>query len=320
MMWPPGLALQQNKLTSTVFHKSQFIVLEEHDCGHMIPHITIPPANIKLPLDMAFSKRKVMFTSSKVRANDAQVAATEMLGPPVPLPMLCCGSPIPIPNGYPAFNSLHTVSVGITIGDILAGLFAIAAEILGEVLSGKLKLKDAEFDKLAAKLLGASAPKEWALKQALGALTGCARIAATQEGKLKVEVGSGYARARAWQGFTRQGPQILAAVGINAGNEQRSLALAVNPNSTLSLQSTYSEASGTGIDRVQHTTTSGTNNRPADDKLQSTNTRATVVDDGERDIVVWQKTTTTLAGGSATSTSAGYVGSSFSEGSWGTPL
>lgn len=320
MMWPPGLALHQNKLTSTVFHKSQFIVVEEHDCGHMIPHITIPLANIKLPLDIAFSKRKVMFTSSKVRANGAQVATTEIFGPPVPLPMLCCGSPIPVPNGYPASNFLHTVSVGIRIGDIVAGLFAIAAEILGEVLCGKLKLKDAEFDELAAKLLGASTPREWGLKQILGGLAGCARLAATREGKLKVEGGSGYARARGWLEFTREGRNTLPGVRLNTANEQRTVALVANPNSTISLQYAHSEAGEKGIDSVQDTITSGTNDKPAEEKLQFTNTSATVADDGDTDLVVWQTTTTTPTKGPATSTIAGYTGSSFPEGSWGMPL
>src|ERR1035437_1923310 len=39
MMWPPGYALQQNKLTTTVLHKFLPMALDGHDCGYMIPHI-----------------------------------------------------------------------------------------------------------------------------------------------------------------------------------------------------------------------------------------------------------------------------------------
>ena len=323
MMWSPGLALQQNKLTKTVFHKAQFIALEHHDCGHMIPHITIPPANIKLPLDIAFSKRKVMFTSSKVRADGAQVAATEMLGPPVPLPMLCCGSPVPIPNGYPAFNSLHTVSVGITIGDILAGLLAIAAEILGEVLCEKLKLKNAEVDALAAKLLGASTPEEWALKQALGWLSGCARIALTGEGNLTVEGGSGWAKVNAAIDYAKEG-RLKLGTEVYASGLQGGYAYSVNPGGTTSHQFTASAGGLDGADSIQSTTTSGTNDRPAQHRLQRTSTSSTISPHVDRpsDTTVssWQQTTTTPANGRATSTTVEHTDSSSPAGSWGTPL
>ena len=195
MMWPPGLALQQNKLTTTVFHKAQFVVLEGHDCGYVIPHATIPLANPKLPLYIAFSRRKVMFASSKVKANGAQIGCTELLGPHVPLPMLCCGSPVSIPNGFPSFNWLHTVSVGLSIGDVLAGFAAIAINVLGKLLCG-LKWLKGGYEGLAKELVGAASWKGWLLKTAFGCLSGGAKILLTGEGKLRVEIGSGYAGMR----------------------------------------------------------------------------------------------------------------------------
>lgn len=33
-MWPVGFGLQQNKLTTTMLHMFQFIMLEGHDCDH----------------------------------------------------------------------------------------------------------------------------------------------------------------------------------------------------------------------------------------------------------------------------------------------
>ena len=62
VMWPPGFGLQQNKLTTTVYHKFQWIMLDGHDCGYMIPHVTIPPVNVLLPIQIAFSSRKTTNT------------------------------------------------------------------------------------------------------------------------------------------------------------------------------------------------------------------------------------------------------------------
>ena len=323
MMWPPGLALQQNKLTTTVFHKSQFIVLRSHDCGHLIPHVTIPSASPKLPLIIAFSKRKVMFSSSKVKANGAQIACAEIGAPPVPLPMLCCGSPVPLPTGFPSFNSLHTVSVGISIGDIVAGFIAIAMEIVGEILSERLKLTEGGLSGLAAKLLGASTVQEWALKQALGLLAGCARIALTQEGKLKVEVGSGYAGVEASIEYEREGRLKLGAEA-HAADLKLGYVYANNPDGTTKHQFTESEGKLDGAESTQYTTTSGTRDRPAEHKRQTTTTRGTVTIRADRPsdttATSWQQTTTLQADGNATSTTVGYAGASSAAGSWGMPL
>jgi hypothetical protein len=323
MMWPPGLALQQNKLTTTVFHKAQFIALREHDCGHMIPHVTVPATNPELPLIIAFSKRKVMFSSSKVKANGAQIACTEIGSPPVPLPMLCCGSPLPCPTGFPSFNGLHTVSVGVSIGDIVAGFIAIAMGIVGELLCARFGLTKGGLAGLASKLLGASTVQEWAFKQALGLISGCARIALTQEGKLKVEVGSGYAGFEATIEHEREGRLKLGAEA-HAADLKTGCAYANNPNGTTSHQFTGSQATLEGTYSTQYTTTSGRTGEPAEKKLQITNTRGSVSTyrDGPSDAsaALWQQTTTLQANGHATSTTATYAGSSSAAGTWGTPL
>ena len=321
MMWPPGMALQQNKLTTTVFHKAQFVVLRDHDCGHLIPHITIPPANIKLPLTIAFSKRKVMFSSSKVKANGAQIGCTEIGAPPVPLPMLCCAEPVPLPIGSPALNGLHTVSVGISAVDIVAGFIAIALEILGEKLCKHWELGDGGLDGLAGKLLGASTVQEWAFKQGWGLLAGCARIALTQEGKLKVEVGSGYAGFEAASDYTRDG-RFKLGPEAHAADLQVGYAYSMNPDGTTSHQFTGSEGKPGGVDKTQYTTTSAGNNKPAEQTLQTTSTRGTVNLHADRptdtSVVLGQRTTTTTAHGSTT-TAVGYEGSSPAA-SWGMPL
>jgi hypothetical protein len=198
VMWGPGFALQQNKLTRTVFHKGQVIALGGHDCGHWIPHIWAPPFPplpivLKLPLIIAFSKRKMVFSSSTVKAEGSQIGCSQLFGGMI-LPMQTCGSPMSLPISFPVLNLLHSVSTGMTVGDLVAGFLGIALTMAGDALGGMKKALGPKLDGLAKELLGAGNVKQFALKMAIGFLISCARIAATQEGSLKVEVLSAYTR------------------------------------------------------------------------------------------------------------------------------
>jgi hypothetical protein len=207
MMWMPGFALQQNKLTKTVFHKSQFLALEGHDCGNGIPHLVPPAIILKLPLIMASSKRKVMFSSSTVKAEDNQIACAQLNGG-VPLPMLTCGSPVAIPNSFPVFNHLHSTSVNMTVGDLLAGLIGIALAIACDILlKSKYLVEDPEWLGQAKwlgkdlgspfkELLGARNLLQFGAKLVFGLATNAARLCLTGEGEFKVEVFPKYAGIR----------------------------------------------------------------------------------------------------------------------------
>jgi hypothetical protein len=320
MMWPPGLALQQNKLTTTVFHKAQFVVLESHDCGYAIPHVTIPPTNVNLPLIIAFSKRKVMFSSSKVKANGAQIGCTELAGPPVPLPMLCCASPVSLPNGFPSFNSLHTVSVGLSAADIAAGLWALVCSVLGSVVSGLDGFKGG-YEGLAKELVGAANWKEWAFKTALGCLSGATKMALTADGKLvRVEIGSGYAGLRLSSKQLSEGGSKVERE-YQVGPAQIGLVHADSPKATTSDQSTLSVGSPIGIGSSQHSETYDSNGRLAERKTQAVAAGGAVnYYSGDTGAISGQHTTTLQADGHATSTTTGYAGSSSPAGSWGMPL
>lgn len=323
MMWPPGFALQQNKLTTTVFHKSQFIVLGDHDCGHVIPHVTIPLANPKLLFYIAFSKRKVMFAASKVKANGSQVGCTELIGFHVPLPMLCCGSPVSLPNGFPMFNWLNTVSVGLGLGDVLAGFVAIAIDVLGKLLCD-LKWFKGGYDGLAKELVGAANLKQWALKNALASLSGAAKLVLTREGKyLRVELGSGYA---GFQVSWKRSPddRMKAERQYQVWTTQVGLAHGDRRNGTTSDQSTVSEGSQTGTRSSQLTKTHDSKGNLIEQKTQTTTTgdEVDVLGEGASDMtaVSRQHTTTLQADGHATSTAVTYAGSPSPAASWGVPL
>jgi hypothetical protein len=94
-----GFGMQQNKLTTTVYHKFRWIMLDGHDCGYMIPHVTVPPTNVLLPLQIAFSSRKTIFAASTVKANGTPIACTQLL--PVPVTMMACAEPISFPTASP---------------------------------------------------------------------------------------------------------------------------------------------------------------------------------------------------------------------------
>jgi hypothetical protein len=322
MMWPPGLTLQQNKLTTTVFHKSQFIVLGDHDCGHLIPHVTVP-SSPKLALYIAFSKRKVTFTASKVKANGSQVGCTELIGFHVPLPMLCCGSPVSLPNGFPMFNWLNTVSVGLSICDVLSGFVAIAINILGKLLCHLTWFKG-EYDGLAKELVGASGFREWVLKNALASLSGAAKLVLTGEGKyVRVELGSGYAGFQlSWKRSPedrmkaeRQYQVLPVQVGLSHSDRR---------DGTTRDQSTLSLGFPTGTRSSSLTDTFDSQGKLAERKTETTATgsAADPLGDGPggKTAVSRQHTTTLQANGHATSTTATFPGSSSALGSWGTPL
>jgi hypothetical protein len=185
LMWPPGYALQQNKLTTTVFHKGMPLALDGHDCGYMIPHITLPPNNSLLPMHIMFSSRKFVFAASTVKANGAQIGCTWAL-----MPMLCCAQPVTLPNGTAPLNCLNTAYVGVTWMDVLSGVFAIITTVVGDALTyGGPSGKATDY---MWKLLLGDSPKNWLAKTALGIEAGIIRMVATGEGSIQIGVGSGY--------------------------------------------------------------------------------------------------------------------------------
>jgi hypothetical protein len=123
-MWTLGFLLGQNKLTTTVLHKSVPIVLDGHDCGTMIPDITPPiMANLYYLISWPFSSRKIAFASSSVEMNGKPTACAQIGLPP--LPMMTCGDPVSAPTSLVLSNQLNTVSVHISLFDLFMGLLGI---------------------------------------------------------------------------------------------------------------------------------------------------------------------------------------------------
>jgi hypothetical protein len=133
MNWSAGSA--KHSYSSTVSHKGLHIVLEGHDCGKWIPHINIPPMppNLILPITMMNSSRKMMFSASTVKMDGTSTACSELVGLP-PVPMLICSKPVAIPFAFNVLNMMHTVQVGMNIGDVLFAIISYGLSALVDKL------------------------------------------------------------------------------------------------------------------------------------------------------------------------------------------
>lgn len=133
--WPPGKAMNKHKLTTTVQHRKQQIAQDGHDCGPFILDITIPPANLYYAVMYPFSSRQFMCSASTVKMNGAATACVHLF-----LPKITCGDPISAPTAFPVPSLFNNVIVGMTLGDLLAGLakalIAAALDAIFEKMGG----------------------------------------------------------------------------------------------------------------------------------------------------------------------------------------
>ena len=132
MMYPPGYVLGQNKLTTTVKHKKMAVVQDGHDCGVLIPDVTIPPVNAWYVVMYPLSSRKTAFCASSVRMNGKPVACAGLWPP---LPMMTCGEPVKTPTACSLGSLSNTVTAGMTLTDLLIGAVAIYMSILVDAIA-----------------------------------------------------------------------------------------------------------------------------------------------------------------------------------------
>ncbi|MEM9188107.1 MAG: hypothetical protein AAGF12_02935 [Myxococcota bacterium] len=131
-MWTAGYLLGQNKLTESVVYVggAGFVLLDGHDTGAMCIHIQMVPApdNVLTCVHIPFSGRKSCFSASTVKMNKKPTAALlDYLFPPS---LLLCGDPVSMPTPFNSGgNLMHSVTVGVTPADILAGYFRVLAEV-----------------------------------------------------------------------------------------------------------------------------------------------------------------------------------------------
>ena len=100
-----------------------------NDSGLVVPHISIPPTNLLLPITIAFGISKPMFSASKVHI-DVDGAGTPLAA--------CCNPWLPLslnqacndPCNYPSDIVIapNSVVVGLTLADIVGGVIHIALD------------------------------------------------------------------------------------------------------------------------------------------------------------------------------------------------
>ena len=132
--WPPGIGLGTVKKTSDVFYQGWSIILAGHDCGKLVPQVTVPPANALLPVILLTASRKTIFSCFSVRMNGKPTACMSTL--PLPLPSLSCGKPVPWPLTFTVTNMVRHVFVGMTFADYIGGVISTAGAMAIELLAG----------------------------------------------------------------------------------------------------------------------------------------------------------------------------------------
>jgi len=136
MKWPPGFFFDQNKLTTTVKHKSMTIVQDGHDCGTMIPDLTYVVVNAWYLTTWPLSKREIIFAASSVNMDKVAVGCAQVW--PGPLPFMTCGEPISAPTALPITSWLNTLRVNMTGADLLMGIAKAAISMAIDFLFHKL--------------------------------------------------------------------------------------------------------------------------------------------------------------------------------------
>ncbi|KYF62090.1 hypothetical protein [Sorangium cellulosum] len=122
--WPFGEGVGKVQKTTTVFVNGRNVVLDQHDCGPLIPQITIPPMNSFIPVQLLQSKRAVIVTCFSVRMNGKTTACTSHWPP---LPLLTCGQPTSMPATFTFTNLCTNVHVGMSGADLIGGIAQTAA-------------------------------------------------------------------------------------------------------------------------------------------------------------------------------------------------
>lgn len=135
MLWPPGYALNKNKLTSTVTLNDFKLVLDGHDLGPLLLDFTPwPAANAWYAVMWPFSSRKTSFSAACVQADSTPIAGSQLA---FPLPLVTCGDPMALPTSMNMLSMTHNVIVGFSLSDVVFGYLSILAAAAVDLLFGK---------------------------------------------------------------------------------------------------------------------------------------------------------------------------------------
>jgi hypothetical protein len=296
----------------------------------MLPHVSIPPANLLTPMQIAFSSRKMAFSAAKVKANGTPIATTF----PLLFPMTCCAQPVTLPSGAAPTNFLNTVYVGSTWADAIIGWVAIVLVGVIEGLTYKRPTLDPTriVGDLKWKLLLGDKPFKAFLKAAVGVAAGLAKIICSGEGSVSIPFGSGYLGGSL--SYSR-GSDGSDTVGVSGSEVTSDHLLGPAKGKQLSAQktwradgtSTITTGSKTAVADSGFTTTEGSQTSSStataydkDGNVVSTTTTSTTTKTEDTpwsgNTQIQQQKTTTRPGEAPKTSSNNYSGAS----KWGGPL
>lgn len=110
-----------------------------NDSGLVVPHISLPPLSVLVPVVIAFGSSKPMFSASTVHIN-VDGASLPMAAGMIPYNFVsinqACNDPLNYPSDF--VISPNTVVVGLTLGDIIAGFINIAIDCVISAIVNKI--------------------------------------------------------------------------------------------------------------------------------------------------------------------------------------
>lgn len=128
--------------TVVVSPADETVALKGHDCGILIPDVTVPPLNVWLPIAWLFSQRNMVFASSSTRFEGKYVGLSAALI----LNQITCADPVKLPAAAVLpMNLRHRVKVGMNWKDLLMGwaevVFVAVVDLIFAKIGGDLKTK-----------------------------------------------------------------------------------------------------------------------------------------------------------------------------------
>lgn len=134
LMWGPWGLLGKGKSEPSVrtFHGD--VMLRGTDMGYLIPHISIPPTNLLMPVWTGLSSSKSEFSVASVRCADGPVAIAILVFIGVNLD--CQGTTIPVDLPTGRIIAVNTHFAGFTFGDFVAGIVMMGIDIAISAFTG----------------------------------------------------------------------------------------------------------------------------------------------------------------------------------------
>ena len=131
--------LIKSKPTTSVFGPFMIPFIQQgSDSGMVVPHVPIPPPSVLLPIVIAFGSSKPNFSASTVQMDGKPVAANLIPFLPVAIPpsQQECNDPCNFPADVVICP--NTVVVGLTLGDLIAGVAGMLLDSLISFIGSKI--------------------------------------------------------------------------------------------------------------------------------------------------------------------------------------